>query len=337
MKQTQSGKPAQQKKLTYLLYVLLIVLIVAYALHNNIILGLLAFIVIVALVVVELRTSVESEGLKKSVVDIVIAVAAAVALWLVLTVVLHTSSPIDAVASCSMLPVLHRGDLVALHGIVNASQFLEAHNVTVVNVSAAAFAGMEGNINNEFLSYFAYYDGNTSKITQYINDSGYSVALYNTACIDAYADRGEQNFYGKCIESQANNLIKYNYTIGNITVAGVNEKIVETSSITIGNTTVSPDYNNPIIVYRTTSQDYFSGDIIHRVYAAIKVGNDYYFLTKGDNNQALDIEFANYPPSLNQTVGYTVADIPVIGYVKLILDGQLGTVAGCNQQIARIN
>ncbi len=336
MKQQQKPVSKQTKQLTYALYILLVIFIIAYALYNNIIIGAAAFTVIVVLVIVEVRSSVQSEGTMKSVYDIGIAIAAAIALWIVLVAVLHTTSPIDAVASCSMLPVLHRGDLVALHGISNPAQFIAEHNITVVNVSTSAMDSMLGNLNSEFLAYYVYFHGNTSQIYQIFNATGYSVGLYNTGCITAYADRGEAYNYGKCmVNSQGNNLVKYNYTFGNVTLNGQTLRIIETSNITIGNTTISEDYNNPIIVYRTTPTDYFTGDIIHRVYAVIHAGSSYYFLTKGDNNPGLDMQFANSPPPLNQTVGYVVGDIPVLGYIKLILNGQLGTVAGCNQQILR--
>ncbi|MEM0469055.1 MAG: hypothetical protein QXT27_07665 [Pyrobaculum sp.] len=126
---------------------------------------------------------------------------------------------------------------------------------------------------------------------------------------------------------------KYYYSIGNITIGGRLMNVVYTSSISILNKTIYANYSMPIIVYRTTGQDSFSGDIIHRVFAAIRVGNAYYFLTKGDNNQALDIEFANYPPSNGSIIGRVIADVPVIGYLKLIISGQFAAPQGCNQTI----
>jgi hypothetical protein len=48
--------------------------------------------------------------------DIVFSLAAAIGLWLLLSFALNTSKPLNVVTSCSMLPVLHRGDLVFLQG-----------------------------------------------------------------------------------------------------------------------------------------------------------------------------------------------------------------------------
>jgi len=48
--------------------------------------------------------------------EVAIAVGAALAIWVILCVVLQTSSPIDVVTSCSMVPVLERGDLIIVQG-----------------------------------------------------------------------------------------------------------------------------------------------------------------------------------------------------------------------------
>jgi hypothetical protein len=98
---------------------------------------------------------------------------------------------------------------------------------------------------------------------------------------------------------------------------------------------VPENYSNPVVVYKTIQNDSFGGSIIHRLVAAIDVNGTYYFLTKGDNNPALDIEFGNYPAAQSDIVGYKIADVPVLGYVKLLISGQLVTPAGCNQTILR--
>ncbi len=331
----KQGKSAAKKKTpVWPVYLLLLILLLLYALHNNPIIGLAVFVVLVFILVLEFRVSIHTEGARKSVYDILYAIGIAVAIWVVLIIVLQTTSPVDAVASCSMLPVLHRGDLVVLHGISNMSSFVEQHRIPVINMTQAQFSSLESNMSSEFLSFYAFVGNNESKITEVIPPGlGYSVALYNTKCLDAYSYLGQQDNYYRCISSQSNNLIKYNYAIGKEMLNGSEYSIVYTSSIVFGNETIIENYSNPIIIYRTTSQDSFSGDIIHRLYAVIHVGNEYYTLTKGDNNPALDIEFSNYPAGQNDIVGYVLADIPIVGYLKLIISGQLGSVPGCNQQI----
>jgi hypothetical protein len=46
------------------------------------------------------------------------------------------------------------------------------------------------------------------------------------------------------------------------------------------------------------------------------------------------MEFANYPANQSDVLGYVIADIPVVGYVKLLLSGQLSTPAGCDQVLS---
>jgi len=315
-------------------YVIFILLILLYAKTGNIALGILSFLMIVVILYVEAKTSVKAEGTKKTVVDIAVAIGAALVLWVLLMLVLHTYSPLDAVASCSMLPTLQRGDLVVLSGITNFTQFIDTHHIPVINMTSQEFSYFESNINNEFLTYYAYMNGNKSYISEIVPSTGYNIGLYNTKCLSTYSYLGQQSNYYKCyVASQSGNLIKYNYGIGKMYLNGKIVNIVYTSSITIGNETIYENYSNPIIVYRTTSSDSFSGDIIHRVYAAIDVNGKYYMLTKGDNNPGLDIEFSNYPPGESSVVGYNIASVPVIGYLKLVLSGEFATPSGCNQTI----
>lgn len=48
--------------------------------------------------------------------EVVVPIAAALALWLLLTVALQTATPLNVVTSCSMVPVLERGDLIVVQG-----------------------------------------------------------------------------------------------------------------------------------------------------------------------------------------------------------------------------
>jgi len=331
-----SGK-IKQKMPMWPFYLLLAILIIIYALHNSFLLGSFIFLLIIVILILEAKISIETEGKAKSIIDIGIAIVAVLLFWLLLIIVLNTSSPIDTVASCSMLPALQRGDLVVLHGIGNPALFAKAHNVPLINVSEPAFASMENNMNTEFLAYYAYFDSNKSKISSIIPiGSSYNIGLYNTYCIYNYIYlRRSGSIYRCFVSSQDNNLIKYNYAIGNVIIGGKQYNVVYTSSITINNITISQNFSNPIIVYRTTPRDYFSGDIIHRLYAILNVSGSYYFLTMGDNNPGLDIEFANYMPNESSVVGYVIARVPVLGYLKLIISGQFGQVAGCNQTIIR--
>ncbi|MEM3241145.1 MAG: hypothetical protein QXV17_10310 [Candidatus Micrarchaeaceae archaeon] len=334
----QHGSSRKKRSLMPALYAILVISIAAYVLTENQAAGLLVFIIIIAILIAETRKSRSKERTKRTAIEMALALGTVVVIWILLILYLDTTAPIDAVASCSMLPILHRGDLVALHGISNFTEFVESEHIPVVNVSSAEFSAFESSIDNEFISYYAYAKGNKSDISYLLpvgaSTNSYGIGLYNTKCLSNYSHTGQAYNYYKCyVPNQNGNMIKYNYSIGNITIGGKLMNVVYTSSISILNKTIYANYSMPIIAYRTTGQDSFSGDIIHRVFAAIRTGNTYYFLTKGDNNQALDIEFANYPPSDGSIVGRVIADVPAIGYLKLIISGQFAAPQGCNQTI----
>lgn len=332
-------KQKPEPGLSWLLYLLLALLIVVYALIGNPIVGAAALLLIIIILFFEIKSSVSEEGTRKSIIDIATAIGAAVVVWVLLIVFLHTTAPVDAVSSCSMLPVLHRGDLVVLHGIGNVTSFVASKHVPLINVTQAEFARMQGNMASEFLAYFAYFNGNKSKLSYVLpnSSSAYQIALYNTVCISDKQYLGEQSQLAQClvqVQQQQANLIKYSYALGNLSSQKQVFSAIYTSQISVGNATLSENYTNPIIVYETTSRDAFSGSIIHRLYAVLNVSGSYYFLTKGDNNQALDIEFGNYPANQSEVLGYVIADIPIIGYVKLLLSGEIAMPAGCNETLS---
>lgn len=337
---TQGSKSSEQKhqdsRLIYAMYAVLVALIVFYIISRSVIVGILAFLSFFIVIALELRNSLVSEGAVKTVRDVIIAVVAAVVLlWVIPALAFHTSSPVDVVVSCSMLPVLHRGDLVLLHGMENASQFIEENRIPLVNVSQSSFYGMVNNMGAEFTEPFAYFNGNYSNIsTAMPPGSVYGIGTYSLDCLS----RVPRSLYAECRETNASlqsNLIKYNYSIANLSTPAGMEQTVYVSSIEIGSTRIPENYSNPIIIYQTTPEDYFSGHIIHRVFAAMKVGNTYYFLTKGDNNPVLDIESLNYPVNASQVIGYVAYDVPYLGFPALIIKGQVGNVPGCNQTIIR--
>ncbi|MDE1845888.1 MAG: hypothetical protein KGH53_01230 [Candidatus Micrarchaeota archaeon] len=338
----QKSKPARPTRI-WPLYLLLILLIIGYSLQNNILLGAGAFVVVVIIIVViarDVKQEVAVKGGGEGIKDIVLAVVAALVIWGILILVLQTNSPINAVASCSMLPNLQKGDVIILHGISNFSQFVKSRNVPTVSLSTQDFQSLESNINSEFVAYYAYFNGNLSRISSVMppgNNYTYSIGLYNTQCITKYQYLNQSQNLRLCYVGQnpSSNLIKYNYTIGQLSVAGLNYRIIQTSQITIKNTTLLENFSNPIIVYSTIPQDVFTGAIIHRLVAVLLVNNTYYTLTRGDNNPALDLQFGNYPAAQTTVIGSVLANFPLIGYFKLIISGQIGATPGCDQVITK--
>jgi signal peptidase I len=93
------------------------VYILAEQLPYSSIFGLLTFLSIVYIVVVDVAPSkAESKSPEAPLMDFVKTIALAIAAWILICILLGTAKPLDVVTSCSMLPVLHRGDLVFLQG-----------------------------------------------------------------------------------------------------------------------------------------------------------------------------------------------------------------------------
>jgi signal peptidase I len=335
----EKKKESKTAPMMWILYALLVVSIIAYAIDNNAALGIFVFALIVLTLYLELRDSLKHEGARKTAVEIGATLGGVLLLWIILIVVLQSTSPVDVVSSCSMLPVLHRGDIVFLHGISNFSSFFMQNHLSVVNVSPAAYQEMLNNIQNEDLAFYPYLNGDKSQIIGddiVPNGVNFSVGLYSFVCIDNYITSGEDSLIQRCYlpENPSSNLIKYGYSVGKVDVNNTLYNIVYTSSISIGGVNVSANYSTPIIVYRTVPGDsfYAEGDIIHRIFAVIRTGNSYHVLTKGDNNAELDLEVGNYPANQSQVLGYVVGpQIPFLGYIKLILSGLVASPLGCNQ------
>ena len=73
--------------------------------------------------------------------------------------------------------------------------------------------------------------------------------------------------------------------------------------------------------------------IVHRVYAIINASGSYYTLTKGDNNPGLDLQYGNLPATVGEVQGRVIADIPFLGYLRLILSSNFNRPAGCGSYI----
>jgi signal peptidase I len=326
MARRPKSKTKRPRVVTWPLYVALVALFALYIYYQQVqslaeILGALLFFLIIVLVVMELINSVGEEGYAKNIIELAIAVGAILLFWFAIKSALQTRYPLDVVPSCSMLPDLHRGDMIVLHGIKNLSQI----KAPVIDVSAAAYQSMLKNIEGEELQCVAYNvtKGNT-KISQTLLP-GYSIGLY-------------QPYPGGIVMPQGNQSASLiTYTCGARKIMfdnGTTENEVYTSAITVAGTSVIGDDNNTVVVYQTTPDDYFYtlGDryIVHRVYAVIDTGGNYYALTKGDNNAGLDIQYGNYPANESYVEGRVIASVPYIGYLKLILNNQFGEPAGCN-------
>ncbi len=329
MKTRKNSKNAQSKKKktinTTSLYVLLVVMFVLYLLFEksvelSIILGAILFFLIISILIIEISNGFTEEGFKKNIIEIAVAIIIVIAFWYGLKFLLNTSYPLDVVPSCSMLSALHRGDMIILHG-ANQTNI----KAPVVDVSQSAWAASFSNVNNESLECVAYVaSGSNVRVSQFVPPGGSIGLLKSTPSGSSIIPSSTQN-----------GLVKYTCGVVNVTFSnGTIEQEASTTAITIGNTTISGDKNNSIIVYQTVPQDLFykEGDsyIVHRAYALINVSGTYYVLTKGDNNPGLDIQYQNTPANITQVGGKVIASIPYLGYVKLILSNNFVEPTGCN-------
>jgi hypothetical protein len=123
-----------------------------------------------------------------------------------------------------------------------------------------------------------------------------------------------------------------------------------TKAIKIKNITIEENFSNDVIVYAPKPVIPWNGgigDIIHRAFAKIKVGNSTYVLMKGDNNAYFDtLVFAipevkdidrvetftrmvTFTPFQNEVMGKVILRIPWLGYFKLFISGYFEDPRGC--------
>ncbi len=312
------------------IYLLIVVALVLYVFFERIkviaiALGVATFFLIIIAIVLEVISGGKDIGYKKSLAEIVIAIVVVVAFWYALKFVLATNNPVDVVPSCSMLPYLHRGDLIFLHGVSNISQ-IKAPIVDVTNVEMAKILSSP---DSESLSCIAYMTNANGTYIRQTLAPGYKVGLIE--------DSNGVYSLVNAVEQKANPI---QYTCGTRAVKLSTGQILNeayTTSITINNVTISGDRNNSIIVYATRPEDLFysEGDsyIVHRAYAILNDSGDYFVLTKGDNNPGLDIQYGNYPPNMTAVSGKVIGVIPYLGYLKLIISGNLVVPQGCNSTV----
>lgn len=312
------------------LYVALVVIFILFIIFQSnsrlaAIFGIALFMMIVVLLVIEITNGVKEEGVTRNIIEIIAAVVVVLVFWFGLKAILHTNYPLDVVPSCSMLPQLKRGDLLALHGVQNVTQL----KAPIVSITNSQYQTFQNNIQNEFLACVAYQQqGNRVSVSQTIKP-GYSVGLLKTTA------NGSQIVPPT---AQGGDLVQYTCGPQNIVFSnGTVEQEAYTTAVTINGTTFYNDRNNSIVVYQTIPSDYFYklGDtyIVHRVYAVLDVNGNYVVLTKGDNNPGLDIQYGNYPINLTYVQGKVVASIPYLGYLKLALSNSFIEPAGCNSTV----
>ena len=324
-KNKHKDKSAKPKINTWPLYIIIFLLFIFYIFfqHNpllSLLLGIILFALIVILVAMEIINiaSEKKQNLKKDLIQIIIAIIIIIVFFIAIKILLHTNNPLNIVPSCSMLPILHRGDLVVISGNIKNLK------APIINISSNTYSTFIKNFTSNNINECVSYNYSTHSVTQFFNQGDSILLLQFNTTSHTYS-----------FKSQNNSLIKYNCGIRTIKYFnGTTEQVAYTTSIEIENKTITTDANNSIIVYKTIPNDSFykMGDtfIVHRIFAILNVSGNYYYLTKGDNNPALDLQYGNYPSNSSLIEGKVIAVIPYLGYLKLVLSNNIEESYGCN-------
>src|SRR3989344_1525022 len=106
-----------KKNLVYVLAGLLVLSIAGFSLTRSPAFAIAGFVVLLALVVHDITPSKwNANELKKTGVELLVALVLALGVWTGLELALPNSTPVDVVTSCSMLPNLERGDMIIVQG-----------------------------------------------------------------------------------------------------------------------------------------------------------------------------------------------------------------------------
>ncbi|MEM4348660.1 MAG: hypothetical protein QXN37_03765 [Candidatus Anstonellaceae archaeon] len=279
--------------------------------------GVLCGASILAAVVLEIWVGIKKHGLMHEIKETASAIAVALLIWFGAGFLLQTSSPLNAVVSCSMLPNIQRGDLVLIAGWqINAPQ-AEIKSVEGLGNAAVFQSGqLVANVNGSIYSAcaqnptFPVCKEFLSRPQDFIEVHG-EVAFGYERCEIFYPKSNERQ-YGPCVRWVQAGGKKYYFNA-----------------------------SNDVVVYWPKQNEYYAkvGDIIHRAYLILKAGNQSFVLTKGDNNPVFDVQVAvgkegNLPVEMERIKGKVIFSIPVVGYLKLFISpAAILTPEGCDRYL----
>jgi len=285
-----------------------------------ILIAALVVVEIFLLVGMEVKQGANEHGWKHEVVDTVVALLVAVAIWYGASFVLNTSSPVSGVVSCSMLPNLQRGDFIIVQGTQP-----HAYDISMTKEELAALNSraeiIYGNGKNASIegSIFSFCRLQSNDLCSEFVKSPDSILER----IGPFTYR-----YTKCPMSFSNGEEGYQPCLKSVEFKG-REYLT--------------NFSNDIVVYQPPKTDLYSmvGDIVHRAMFRIDVDGRKYYLTRGDNNPILDIQaydysggLANHPVPQEQLRGKVIMRVPILGYFKLFIMGYLQEDPQCKTQLA---
>jgi hypothetical protein len=287
------------------------------------IIGLLILVEILVFVGLEVKEGAQKHGWKHEIVDTIIALAVAVGIWYGASFILNTDSPVSAVASCSMLPELQRGDFVIVQGAPVAAHEISMTQAELDSIDDPAVVfyddkniSMEGSVFSYCLSERAR--GQSSELCdtfvsepQKITEKK-GVFTYN---------------YGRCPIIFTEGADAYQPCVESVTFKGKEYLI---------------NFSHDVIVYNPPEGDYYSfiGDIVHRAVFKIDVDGKNYYITRGCNNPIMDVQvysyewkLTNHPIPEENLRGKVILRVPFLGYFKLFVSGLLVEDPQCRTQL----
>jgi signal peptidase I len=290
--------------LSDIFFVLAFLFILAYVFLTTEILAILVFTFFILSIYFDIKEGVKKSGVSGYLKDFISSLFVIVFFLIASMAILQTLSPYNVVASCSMLPYLQRGDVVVL----KKADLTKV--APIVNVNSSFIQDLFLEFKNQEVC--AACNKTICSVTQIPENSNFFVYSFKER---------------KIVES------KLNITCGECTRIFSNgsiQKIPCFKFLTIGNKKIFPNKNNSIVVYETSSSDSMEGPIIHRAVVVLNASNNYFVLTKGDNNPDLDFQYGVAPKNSSSIIGEVIFKIPILGYAKLFLFGQFAQPVGCN-------
>jgi signal peptidase I len=300
----EGSKKVKKISLSDIFFLLGFLSILIYVFLRVEFLPILVFAFFVLSIYFDIKEGVKKSGIFGYLKDFLISILIIVCFWIISMIILQTPSPYNAVASCSMLPELQRGDAIVLRKV----------NITkvapVVNVDTSFIQDLFSEFEkqevcaacNETICSIAQVPKNSRFVVYSYKEKRIVQPKLNITC-------------GECTKIYSNGSI---------------EKIPCFKFVTIGNRKIYPEKNNSIIVYETSGEDFMQGPIIHRAVVVLNASNNYFVLTKGDNNPNLDFQYGVAPKNSSSIIGEEIFKIPILGYAKLFLFGQFSEPSGCN-------
>ncbi len=292
-----------------IIYLISIIGFIIFAITKIEVIATLSALIFIFGVIDESWDNIKENGWQSEAKEIGISILIALGIWFGATYLLGTSSPFNAVVSCSMLPNLQRGDVILLSG----------SNVEIPSINATFEKGDFFYESHYVCGWCEDFDGQKRpcQIDPYTNTEA------NGEWINYKCGLCEQKFDNGTVKE-----IPCAYGIS------IRDKYFDATQ-----------QEGPIVVYQPMSSDILSriGSIIHR--GIVKVNFDdgtSYYMIKGDNNPMFDPQMGlmansgyltNQPPEQRQIIGKMLVKIPVAGYIKLVASGQLVTPENCHFRI----